>query len=672
MELLHFKRLLLRYQKASLPLKIGVPFIVMFFGFWVVSVAAVGKFFSNKLEEDQREQAEELAALVNRDIHREMEALRRGARLLAIEDLMAQDIINQDVNGLRQTLLPIKGLLDTDIINIISWKKQDLLNIQNNGFQTFNLQDQEVKNLLVTGFDITAIVSSDNSGPPFLVGTASIKNERTVVGGVILGTALGDDFLRQINQTIQAEIIVLSEETIVASTVPTETVPLHKLTFNKLNNYIKIDKESFLAQPIPLQSLEGQQIKLVLLISQQSLTQAKETVWFYIAIITFVGSVVTSTIGYWIAKRIARPIQDITLIAQRVAGESRFDLRATIDTEDDIRILALSLNQLIEWVGQYTHELKVSAQTLETRVDERTKELSNTLYKLKNTQAQLIQTEKMSSLGQMIAGIAHEINNPISFVQGNIEPLKEYFQDLLDLIETYQTEYPSPSKAIVRKQEEIDFDFLLKDLDKLLGSMNLGAERVHEIVKSLRNFSRLDEATVKDVDLHEGLDSTLLILNHRLKHDVTVVKQYGDLPLVRCYPAQLNQVFTNIIVNALDAMAEADCDRTNGSLSTCPKKLTIITRRVKRNRVQVIIRDSGPGIPREVRKKIFDPFFTTKPVGKGTGLGLGICFRIIQQHHGKIRVGSKVGKGTEFAITLPIDALPADPMESTPAEVVHP
>ena len=311
------------------------------------------------------------------------------------------------------------------------------------------------------------------------------------------------------------------------------------------------------------------------------------------------------------------------MIAQQVAGESRFDLRAPAKTQDDISVLALSVNQLIEWVGQYTNELEIAAQTLDIRVRQRTRKLSNTLKELKATQAQLIQSEKMSSLGQMIAGIAHEINNPINFVQGNIEPLKEYFEDLLELIKTYQTEYPNPSTAVVKKQEEIDFDFLLEDLHKLLGSMNLGAERVHEIVQSLRYFSRLDEATVKDVNIHEGIDSTLLILNHRIKHEVTVVKKYGDLPLVRCFPAQLNQVFTNIIVNALDAMFEANCDR---------KKIKIVTRVIENNQIQIIICDSGPGIPREIRKKIFDPFFTTKPVGKGSGLVLCICIRIILQH----------------------------------------
>ncbi|MFG6096584.1 ATP-binding protein [Leptothoe sp. ISB3NOV94-8A] len=632
----------------------------MFLGFWVVSVATVGKFFSHKLEQDKKEQAEELAALVERDIYREMASLRQGARFLSIEAFITQAIINQDINQLQQTILSLEGILETDITNIIDHNKRQLFHDKDTKLQSFNLNDQEINNLLIKGSEITDVVSSHNFGPPVLIGTAPIKNDQGVIGGVLLGTALDSDFLNQINLTIQEQIIVLSDDVIVASTFSSDTVHLDPLSLDNLQDCITIDRQKFLAESISLASFDGEQFQLVLLISQQSLTQAKDALWFFIAIVTLGGSFITSILGYWIAKRIARPIQDITLIAQQVAGESRFDLRAPASTQDDISILALSVNQLIEWVGHYTYELEVAAQTLESRVQQRTTKLSNTLKELKATQTQLIQTEKMSSLGQMIAGIAHEINNPISFVQGNIEPLKEYFEDLLELIKTYQTEYPEPSLAILQKLEEIDFDFLLEDLDKLLGSMNVGTERVHEIVQSLRNFSRLDEATVKDVNIHEGIDSTLLILNHRIKHEVTVVKKYGELPLVRCYPAQLNQVFTNVIVNALDAMFEANCDR---------KKLKIITRRVDNKHVQIIICDRGPGIPREIRRKIFDPFFTTKPVGKGTGLGLGICFRIIQQHHGKIRVRSKVGKGTEFLITLPIDVLPADPAIAKSARV---
>ncbi|MEL7502061.1 MAG: ATP-binding protein [Cyanobacteria bacterium J06554_6] len=251
----------------------------------------------------------------------------------------------------------------------------------------------------------------------------------------------------------------------------------------------------------------------------------------------------------------------------------------------------------------------------------------------------------------MVAGIAHEINNPISFIQGNIGPLKGYFEDLIDLLDAYQSEYTNPSEALIEKQEEADLEFLLEDAKKLLGSLKMGTERVRDIVVSLRNYSRLDEAAIKDVNLNEGIDSTLLILNHRIKHGIDVVKNYGNLPSVRCSPAQLNQVFTNIVANALDAMFDADSQT---------KQLAIVTRRLDATQVQISIRDTGPGMTPEVKAKIFDPFFTTKGVGKGTGLGMGICFKIIEQHRGNIDVITEVGQGTEFLITLPIEALSAD------------
>jgi two-component system NtrC family sensor kinase len=298
--------------------------------------------------------------------------------------------------------------------------------------------------------------------------------------------------------------------------------------------------------------------------------------------------------------------------------------------------------------------LETANQTLEDKVQERTQAIEDTLNQLQNTQLQLIQTEKMSSLGQMVAGIAHEINNPIGFIQGNVTHLTTYFQDLCQLLNQYQQAY-EPTAEIKATIKTIDLEFLLEDTEKVLGSLNLGTNRVQDIISAMRNFSRLDEAEVKAVDIHEGLDSTLLILNNRLKYGVDVIKQYGDLPQVNCYPAQLNQVFSNLITNAIDAMEEADCD---------PKTLTISTQAVADDRVQITIKDSGPGIKAGVKHKIFDPFFTTKAIGKGTGLGLGICYQIIQKHDGTITVESELGQGTEFTITLPIRAqvsqLPAD------------
>ena len=340
-----------------------------------------------------------------------------------------------------------------------------------------------------------------------------------------------------------------------------------------------------------------------------------------------------------LSHRAVSPILNIAENARLVRSKLKHERFSDIETvsiaaENEIGTLAITFNQLIE-------QLKFSYNELQ----EKNQNLQSTLIDLKRTQTQLIQTEKMSSLGQMVAGIAHEINNPITFIQGNIRPLQNYFEDLRELLETYQSEYPEPTQAIVNKQNEVEIEFLLEDGIKLLNSLKMGTDRVRDIVVSLRNYSRLDEAAIKDVNIHSGIDSTLLILNHRLKYDVEVIKNYGYLPLIRCSPAQLNQVFTNIISNALDAMFDANSQ---------PKQLIIITRKFDLNNIQISFRDTGPGISPDVKTKIFDPFFTTKDVGKGTGLGMEICFRIIEQHQGDIKVISEMGHGAEFIITLPI------------------
>ena len=275
------------------------------------------------------------------------------------------------------------------------------------------------------------------------------------------------------------------------------------------------------------------------------------------------------------------------------------------------------------------------------------KDLEQAFCELQQAQTRLVQTEKMSSLGQLVAGVAHEINNPVSFIYGNVKPATRYADSLVGLLRQYQTHCPNPPEDIAEALEELDFDFITDDLLNLLASMKLGAERIRQIVSSLRTFSRKDEADKKSVDIHQGLDSTLLILAHHLKAQqnrgaIEVVKCYGHSLPVTCYAGQLNQVFMNVLGNAIDALAEAS-----------HPQLTISTESVD-DQVIVKISDNGSGMPEEVRSQIFNPFFTTKPIGKGTGMGLSISYQIVTERHGgSITCGSLVGSGTTFTIQIP-------------------
>ena len=341
------------------------------------------------------------------------------------------------------------------------------------------------------------------------------------------------------------------------------------------------------------------------------------------------------------------------------------------------------------------HELStVAMRESQAQLRQQAQQLEFALLELQRTQTQLIQTEKMSSLGQLVAGVAHEINNPIGFIYSNLFHAKEYIQTLMKMLDLYRQHCPESIALIEAEADQIELDYLVEDLPKVLNSMQQGAERIRDIVLSLRNFCRLDEAEMKQVNIHDGLNNTIMLLESQLKgkpgHEaIAIHKEYGELPLVQCYPGQLNQVFMNILVNAIYALDRGNKSKdTNSNDNNKPEiadsnnhstdspssidnsapatpTIRIRTELIGQNKVAIRIYDNGPGMTEEVRKRLFDPFFTTKPIGKGTGLGLSISYEIVvNQHRGELKCFSELSKGSEFAIEIPLK-------QSSPAQIFH-
>ncbi|MGB7056222.1 MAG: response regulator [Geitlerinemataceae cyanobacterium] len=333
--------------------------------------------------------------------------------------------------------------------------------------------------------------------------------------------------------------------------------------------------------------------------------------------------------------------------------------------------LHLKLSNLTQTLAAQNNRLKEMSEELERRVEERTAELFQSLQTLKTAQVQLIQSEKMSALGQLVAGVGHEINNPLNAITGNLCHAEDYIQDLLRLINLYRQKFPNPGDEIEEKIEEVDLEYLSEDLPKLLDSMKVGSDRLAQISHSLRVFSRSDRDRKVDFDLHEGIDSSILLLTNRLKGkgdrpEIQIVKEYGKIPLVQCYPGQLNQVFMNLLANAIDSLeSRFEKDTLEESSIATPESeelkyentpmVWIRTKLDREGYAIVKFSDNGIGIPPEVRDRLFEPLFTTKPVGKGTGLGLSICHQIaVEKHEGTLTCFSEPGQGAEFIITIPI------------------
>ncbi|MFB2838898.1 ATP-binding protein [Floridanema evergladense] len=527
----------------------------------------------------------------------------------------------------------------------------------------------------------------------------------TLIIGQILDKAWLEKFLTFSQPTTKLKIIspkgklIISLDTRNSNNLENQHLSLKELlpVIENRQSLYEIDRQTGLNTIYAPLNSRGHLVAIAKIqITSQYFQQAYLALTRLILIGLILAIILSIAVANLLAKQIGVPINQLAKRSRTLAAG---DLNAPIpgigaggelgQLASAYQEMAESLNSLVinleKRVEERTLELENARLTLEERVEQRTKELwqknqelqtaseqlkqlnlqltikadqlTDALSSLKKAQAQLIQTEKMSSLGQLVAGVAHEINNPINFIHANLSYVSTYSQDLLNLVQIYHQRYNDPE--IEKQIEEIELDFIMIDLPKIISSMQSGSDRISQIVLALRNFSRLDEAEMKLVNLHEGINSTLLILQNRLYLGeqfpaIQIIKQYGYLPLVECYPRQINQVFMNIITNAIDAIKEGLAKQLIEKSKTFTPTIIVQTQKLDPEWVKIRFWNNGPVIPPHVISRIFDPFFTTKPVGKGTGLGLSASYQIIDKHGGTIDVSSAAEQGTEFVILLPI------------------